>query len=151
MIQTNDSGNTYVTYDLSDFNHSQWTAAMQYQPSYQKRYISFGRGTEIAQPQTLVLRGDISTLERGGLDNLESFIKYTTNSGAFKTVIVSSDFLGKQLQQAAASQNNPITYRVLSVDQLSKYNKLQFGIDDSLNAIGEPKNKSTIQNPSGTN
>ncbi|AHV85493.1 putative immunoglobulin-blocking virulence protein [Mycoplasmoides gallisepticum S6] len=44
---------------------------MQYQPSYLKRYISFGRGTKIAQPETLVLRGNISTLEREGLDNLE--------------------------------------------------------------------------------
>lgn len=71
LIQTTSSGNTYVTYDLSDFNHSQWRAAMQYQPSYLKRYISFGRGTEIAQPETLVLRGNTSTLEREGLDNLE--------------------------------------------------------------------------------
>ncbi|ADB96897.1 conserved hypothetical domain protein [Mycoplasmoides gallisepticum str. R(low)] len=71
LIQTTSSGNTYVTYDLSDFNHSQWTAAMQYQPSYLKRYISFGRGIEIAQPEILVLRGNISTLEREGLDNLE--------------------------------------------------------------------------------
>ncbi|SYV95748.1 Uncharacterised protein [Mycoplasmoides gallisepticum] len=44
---------------------------MQYQPSYLKRYISFGRGIEIAQPEILVLRGNISTLEREGLDNLE--------------------------------------------------------------------------------
>ncbi|QEX47637.1 hypothetical protein RUS47_03840 [Mycoplasmoides gallisepticum] len=71
LIQTTSSGTTYVTYDLSDFNHSQWAAAMQYQPSYLKRYISFGRGTEIAQPETLVLRDNISTLEREGLDNLE--------------------------------------------------------------------------------
>ncbi|SYV95778.1 Uncharacterised protein [Mycoplasmoides gallisepticum] len=114
---------------------------MQYQPSYLKRYISFGRGTEIAQPNTLVLRGDISTLEREGLDNLLSFIKYTTNSGAFRNVLVSSDFLGQQLQQAAASQNNSLTYTVLSLEKLNEVKKLEFGIDNTLNAIGEPKNK----------
>ncbi|WP_027333139.1 putative immunoglobulin-blocking virulence protein [Mycoplasmoides gallisepticum] len=142
LIQSDpDSGTTFVTYDLADFNHSQWTAAMQYQPSYLKRYISFGRGTEIAQPNTLVLRGDISTLEREGLDNLLSFIKYTTNSGAFRNVLVSSDFLGQQLQQAAASQNNSLTYTVLSLEKLNEVKKLEFGIDNTLNAIGEPKNK----------
>ncbi|QMT98512.1 putative immunoglobulin-blocking virulence protein [Mycoplasma tullyi] len=138
FVQTDQSGTTFVVYDLSDFNHSQWTAAMQYQPSFLKRYIYFGRGTEIAQPSTLVLRGDVSTLEREGLDNLLSFIKYTTNAGAFKSVAVTNAALGEQLKAAAASQMNDINYTVFSVDKLNEFKKLTFTKDNTVNAIGGP-------------
>ncbi|MDC4182510.1 putative immunoglobulin-blocking virulence protein [Mycoplasma bradburyae] len=144
LIQSDKNGNTYVTYDLDEFNHSQWTAAMQYRPSYAKRYISFGRGTEIQQPKNLILRGSQNTLEREGLQDLLSFIKYTTNSGAFKNVYVSSGYLANQIKAAAASENNDINVYVKPLDYLNKQEKKVFNIDPTLNAIGEKKDSSTL-------
>ncbi|MDC4183995.1 putative immunoglobulin-blocking virulence protein [Mycoplasma bradburyae] len=141
LIDSDEKGNTYVTYNLDEFNHSQWTAAMQYKPEYEKKYISFGRGTEIQQPQTLILKGDESTLQKKGLEDLLTFVKYASNSYAFKKAIVTSKFLAQQITDAVRSQRNDIQVTVAKPEQLEKFKIKKFEIDKSLNAIGKPLNK----------
>ncbi|QMT98511.1 putative immunoglobulin-blocking virulence protein [Mycoplasma tullyi] len=139
LIDTDNMGNSFVTYDLNEFNHSQWTAAMRYRGAPgDKLKISFGRGTEIAQPRALVLRGAQNTLEQEGLDNLKTFVKYATNSGAFKDVFVSTQFLANEIQAAAASEGNSITVHVVPLETLDKYQIKTFTVDPKLNAIGDP-------------
>ncbi|QZX49133.1 putative immunoglobulin-blocking virulence protein [Mycoplasma sp. E35C] len=136
-------GNSAVVYDLSEFNHSQWTAAMQYQPSYQKRYIYFGRDREHdAAPQILILKGAENTLEAGSLQDLLTFVKYTTNGAAFRTIYVSSEFIAKKIREAAASERNTVNVTVLPEDKLNKYESNIFKKDPNLNSIGKAIKKS---------
>ncbi|WP_027122254.1 putative immunoglobulin-blocking virulence protein [[Mycoplasma] imitans] len=144
LVQTDSNGNTYVTYDLSEFNHSQWTAAMRYRGAPgDKLEISFGRGTGIQQPNSLVLRGAQNTLEHEGLSNLLTFVKYATNSGAFRNVYVSSQYLADQIKAAAASEQNYINVKVLPLETLDKNQLKVFEINPNVNAIGEPIKKTS--------
>ncbi|MDC4163196.1 putative immunoglobulin-blocking virulence protein [Mycoplasma sp. T363T] len=140
------SGSTYVTYDLDEFNHSQWRVAIRYRPENYKRYISFGRGTEVQQPKALILRGSEKTLEKEGLEELLAFVKYASNSNAFKEAYVSSNYIARRIKEAVESQMNEISVKVKTVEELSKFKIKTFKVDNTLNAIGDPLNSPTNNN-----
>ncbi|UTS70838.1 putative immunoglobulin-blocking virulence protein [Mycoplasma bradburyae] len=141
FVESDNRGNTYVVYNLDEFNHSQWNAAMQYKPEYEKKYISFGRGTEIKQPKTLILKGDESTLEKKSLEDLEAFVKYASNSKAFTEAYTTSKFIAQKIHEAVWSQLNDIDVKVVSKEKLEKFQIKKFNIDKALNPIGQPLKK----------
>ncbi|WP_027122253.1 putative immunoglobulin-blocking virulence protein [[Mycoplasma] imitans] len=125
-----------VAYNVSEFNNSQWTSLMSYQPEMGK-YITFGRGTELKQPDDLVLLGTASELQSSG--DLATFIKYARLGGSFKTIYVTDP----GLQSLVSGMASGAQVKLVSADDLAKkgIKPKIFTVDNSLNPIGDSINK----------
>lgn len=145
LIDTDEHGNMLVTYNLSEFNHAQFDRALRYVSISPDRYIYFGKGTEILQPESLILKGEANQLEQGSVIELTQFIHYATTGGAFKKVYTSSQSVADAINSAAAGWRTKPQVIVVSASELEKFKPKIFHVDPSLNSIGQPLNK-TNQN-----
>lgn len=131
LITSDDTGE-HLVYNVSEFNNSQWTSLMSYQPERGK-YITFGRGTELKQPDDLILLGKASDLTSTG--DLATFIKYARMGGSFKTIIVTDPGLQSIVSGIAYGAN----VQLVSPEDVEKHNLKPriFEIDHTLNPIGD--------------
>ncbi|SYV95739.1 Uncharacterised protein [Mycoplasmoides gallisepticum] len=109
---------------------------MSYQPERGK-YITFGRGTELKQPDDLILLGKASDLTSTG--DLATFIKYARMGGSFKTIIVTDPALQSIVSGIAYGAN----VQLVSPEDVEKHNLKPriFEIDNTLNPIGDKLDK----------
>ncbi|ADC31679.1 hypothetical protein MGF_5510 [Mycoplasmoides gallisepticum str. F] len=135
LITSDDTGE-HLVYNVSEFNNSQWTSLMSYQPERGK-YITFGRGTELKQPDDLILLGKASDLTSTG--DLATFIKYARMGGSFKTIIVTDPALQSIVSGIAYGAN----VQLVSPEDVEKHNLKPriFEIDNTLNPIGDKLDK----------
>ncbi|MDC4181813.1 putative immunoglobulin-blocking virulence protein [Mycoplasma bradburyae] len=141
LLDSDDKGNTYVTYNLSEFNHSQFDRALRYVSASPDRYVYFGRGTELSPPKALVLKGNATQLEEGSTIDLTNFIKYGMNANSFKQVYTSSNTIARKIRQASSSWRRAPQVIVVSEEKLAKFQPKIFHKDPNLNPIGEPIKK----------
>ncbi|QMT98513.1 putative immunoglobulin-blocking virulence protein [Mycoplasma tullyi] len=141
LIDTDENGNMLVTYDLSEFNHAQFDQALRYRGPSNDRYIYFGKGTEILQPESLILKGEAKDLEQGSVIELTQFVHYATTGGAFKKVFTSSQAVADAINSAAKGWRTKPQVIVVDASKLEKYKPKVFHIDPNLNPIGIPLNK----------
>ncbi|QMT98510.1 putative immunoglobulin-blocking virulence protein [Mycoplasma tullyi] len=133
---TSDESGDHLVYNVSEFNGSQWTSAMSYQPERGK-YITFGRGTELKQPDSLILLGKASDLRDAG--DLATFIKYARMGGSFKTIVVTDPGLASVVRGIAFGANVILA----SPEEVAKhgYEPKVFKVDPTLNPIGDKLDK----------
>ncbi|QZX49132.1 putative immunoglobulin-blocking virulence protein [Mycoplasma sp. E35C] len=139
---TKDESGSRVVYDLSEFNNSQWTKAMSYQPERGK-FINFGKSGD--QPPTLIIKGTIqeAKLSQSGLRDLQTFIKYAIKGGSFRQgIYVEDDKLIGSLSSSQVAQGVSVKKLGKKAAETEKPNI--FEIDNRFNAIGEPKKGSKI-------
>ncbi|WP_027122255.1 putative immunoglobulin-blocking virulence protein [[Mycoplasma] imitans] len=138
LVDTDEQGNMFVTYNLSEFNHAQFNQALRYMSASPDRYIHFGKGTEILQPESLILKGEANELQEGSVIELTQFIRYATTGGAFKKVFTSSHAVADAINAAARGWRTKPQVILVTPDKLAKYEPKIFHIDPKLNPIGLP-------------